>query len=234
MINIQDFIPMNRKNRPGIPMVPKWICLHDTANTAAYADAEAHAAYLQSPTAANIPVSWHFTVDGGCVKEGKAIKPPQIYQHLPLNEVGWHVGDGLNGPGNRSSIGIEICENRDGDRVAAEELAARLTAWLMDELSLGIDKVSQHNKWSGKDCPRVLRNRPAGWEVFLRMVQGFRAGPFVDVEQSRWSAEAIVWAAQNRIMVGTGRGKFEPGRFATREELAVVLWNFERHLKANS
>ena len=32
-------------------------------------------------------------------------------------------------------------------------------------------------------------------------------------------------------MIGTGQGKFEPGRFATREELAVVLWNFEQYLK---
>lgn len=226
---IRDYIPVGRKNRPQLSMDPKWITIHDTANTIAYADAETHAAYLQSSTAANKSVSWHFTVDGGC-KE----KPPQIYQHLPCREAGWHAGDGLNGTGNRSSIGIEICENRDGDRAMAEEQAARLVAWLMNELSLSIDKVVQHHHWTGKDCPRVLRNRPAGWEVFLRMVQGFTDGPFVDVANSRWSANAIIWAAQNKIMIGTGRGKFEPGRFATREELAAVLWNFERHLKANS
>ena len=221
LVIVQDFIPKGR-NRPGLPMVPEWITVHDTANTKAGADALAHAKYLKGDAAAALPVSWHYTVDG-----------KQIYQHLPLDESAYHAGDGLNGPGNRTSIGVEICENIDGDRAMAEEMAARLIARLMKEFNLGTDKVVQHSKWSpGKDCPRVLRNRPAGWEVFLRMVQGFRAGPFVDVEQSRWSAEAIVWAAQNRIMVGTGRGKFEPGRFATREELAVVLWNFERYLKS--
>ena len=217
---IQDFIPRGRKNRPGIRMKPEWITCHDTANTRAGADALAHASYLKGDEAANKPVSWHYTIDD-----------TNIVQHLPTNEVGRHAGD-RNGPGNRSSIGVEICENRDGDRAAAEEMAARLTAWLMNELDLSIDRVVQHNKWTGKDCPRVLRNRPAGWEVFLRMVGGFRAGPFTDVEAGRWSADAIVWAAENKIMVGTGRGKFEPGRFATREELAVVLWNFERYLKS--
>ena len=217
---IQDFISTGRNNRPGLALAkPHWITIHDTANPAAGANALSHARYLKGDMAAVIPVSWHFSVDD-----------KNIVQHLPLNESGYHAGDG-NGPGNRGSIGIEICENRDGDRAAAEEMAARLTAWLMNELDLSIDRVVQHNKWTGKDCPRVLRNRPAGWEVFLRMIEGFRAGPFVDVLSGRWSADAIVWAAQNKIMVGTGRGKFEPGRFATREELAVVLWKFEQHLK---
>ena len=223
LVIVQDFIPKGR-NRPGLPMAPEWITVHDTANTKAGADALAHAKYLKGDAAAALPVSWHYT-----------ISDKQIFQHLPLDENGWHAGDGLNGPGNRSSIGIEICENSDGDRAMAEEMAARLIARLMKEFGLSIDKVVQHSKWApGKDCPRVLRNRPAGWEVFLRMVEGFRAGPFVDVPSGRWSADAIIWAAQNKIMVGTGRGKFEPGRFATREELAAVLWNFERHLKAIS
>ncbi len=34
-------------------------------------------------------ISWHFTVDDSVV-----------YQHLPLDENGWHAGDGTNGTGN--------------------------------------------------------------------------------------------------------------------------------------
>lgn len=33
------------------------------------------------------------------------------YQTLPWNYVGWHCGSGVNGSGNRSYIGIEICED---------------------------------------------------------------------------------------------------------------------------
>lgn len=217
---IKDFIPIGRKNRPRLLMLPKWITIHDTANAAAYADAEAHAAYLQTLTAANKPVSWHFTVDGGCIKEGKMIKPPQIYQHLPLNESAYHAGDG-NGNGNRASIGIEICENTDGNRYEAERLAARLVAYLMTETGIGITAIVQHHYWTGKNCPRVLRSRPAGWEEFLKMVKSF-SGPFKDVPFDHWAAEAIALLKEKGIMVGYGDGTFHPENMVTRAELAVV------------
>lgn len=157
---IQDFIPKGRKNRPGYKLTPKYITIHDTANTQAGADAKAHANYVKSAAAAAIPASWHFTVDDKV-----------IYQHLPLNENGWHAGDGTNGAGNRESIGIEICENRDGNRAQAEKNAAWLAAKLLKDYGLGLDRVKQHYDWSGKNCPRVLRGRKDGWQGFLAAVE---------------------------------------------------------------
>ena len=101
---IQDFIPKGRKNRPGYPMTPKYITIHETGSFGKGANAKAHAKYIKSDDAANRPASWHFTVDD-----------TEIYQHLPLNENGWHAGDGESGIGNRQSIGIEICVNSDGN-----------------------------------------------------------------------------------------------------------------------
>ncbi len=157
---IQDFIPKGRRNRPGYAMSPKYITIHDTANTQAGADAKAHARYLKSNAAAAIPASWHFTVDDRV-----------IVQHLPLNENGWHAGDGSTGTGNRESIGIEICENRDGVRTEAEKNAAWLVAKLLKDHGLSIDRVRQHYDWSGKNCPRVLRGRKGGWQGFLAAVE---------------------------------------------------------------
>jgi len=157
---IQDFIPPGRRNRPGYKLEPRYITVHDTANTSAGADAKAHASYVKSAAAAAIPASWHFTVDDKV-----------IYQHLPLNENGWHAGDGTNGTGNRQSIGIEICENRDGNRAQAEKNAAWLVAKLLREFNLGLDRVKQHYDWSGKNCPRVLRGRKDGWKNFLAAVE---------------------------------------------------------------
>ena|GEM_PF-7133727 len=139
-------------------MEPKFITVHDTANTNRGADAEAHAAYLKGDSAANAPVSWHFTVDN-----------KKIVQHLPTTESGYHAGDG-NGPGNRSSIGVEICENVDGDRAKAEANAAKLIARLKSETG---SQVVQHNHWTGKNCPRVIRSRPNGWKDFLKKVESF-------------------------------------------------------------
>lgn len=108
----------SNKNRPAYPMNPLYITVHNTSNTAKGADAASHARYVKNPETAT---SWHFTVDD-----------EKIYQHLPLNENGWHAGDG-NGTGNRKSIGIEICENSDGDFEKAVSNAQWLIKKLMKE-----------------------------------------------------------------------------------------------------
>ncbi|MBW2672114.1 MAG: N-acetylmuramoyl-L-alanine amidase [Deltaproteobacteria bacterium] len=158
----QDFIPQGRRNRPGYFMKPAYITIHDTANPNKGADAEAHARYLKSNAAARAPVSWHFTVDDH-----------QAIQHLPLNENGWHCTDGHDGPGNRTSIGVEICENSDGNRAKAESNAAELVAHLLQKLNLSIDRVVQHHHWYNKNCPHILRGRPGGWEGFLAAVKSY-------------------------------------------------------------
>lgn len=157
---IEDYIPRGRRNRPGYRLIPRYITIHDTANPNAGADARAHARYVKGDAAASIPASWHFTVDDQL-----------IVQHLPLDENGWHAGDGTNGIGNRESIGIEICENKDGIRVEAEKNAVWLTAALLRDFTLGLEQVKQHYHWSGKNCPRVLRGRPGGWDSFLNAVR---------------------------------------------------------------
>lgn len=164
---IQDFIPAGRRNRPGTKMTPKYITVHDTQNLKEGSDAENHAKFLKD-SAANIPASWHFTVDHD-----------SIIQHLPLNEAGFHATDGRTGPGNTQSIAVEITENPDGDRAKAEDNAAKLIADLLKQFNLGIDRVVQHNKWYKKDCPKVLRNRPNGWVEFLKKVESYQTNVHV-------------------------------------------------------
>lgn len=148
---IQDFIRPGRRNRPGHPLKAEWITVHDTGNPKAGADALAHAKYLHG-NAADLPASWHFTVD-----DKRAV------QHLPLDENGWHAGDGANGPGNRTSIGVEICENQDGDRAQAERNAQELVADLLTRLGLTLDRVVPHKRWNGKNCPHLLLPRWDAW-----------------------------------------------------------------------
>ncbi len=156
---VEDLIPFGRNNRPGSLMVPRYITIHDTGNSSTGADARAHASYLKGDTAANLPVSWHFTVDDR-----------GAYQHLPISEHGWHAGDG-HGPGNMESIAIEICENADGKRLQAETNAASLTAYLLLSLGLNLSAVVPHKQWSGKECPHLLLTR---WEEWLGEVNDFK------------------------------------------------------------
>ena len=204
---IQDFIPVGRKNRPGKKLNgPKYITIHDTANPSKGANALMHARYLKGDDAANRPASWHFTVDDR-----------NIVQHLPLDEVGWHAGDGSNGPGNTSSIAIEICENSDGDRAKAEANAAWLVAYLLKRLNLPIESVVQHNKWSGKNCPHIIRARKGGWEAFMAAVKAHLEPPKDEV--SPWAKEAHKWAVERGITDGT-----RPKDPVTREEVWTMLF----------
>ena len=145
---IKDYIPKSNKNRPGNYMNPLYITVHNTANTKEGADAASHAAFVKRSSTA---VSWHYTVDENV-----------IYQHLPLNENGWHAGDG-RGTGNMKSIGIEICENADGNFEKAVENAQWLIRQLMTEQGIPLANVVPHKRWSGKECPRKLLNR---WDSF--------------------------------------------------------------------
>ncbi|WP_282068808.1 peptidoglycan recognition protein family protein [Bacillus pumilus] len=145
---IQDYISKSNKNRPGNYMKPLYITVHNTANTAKGANAASHAAFVKRSSTG---VSWHYTVDENV-----------IYQHLPLNENGWHAGDG-RGTGNMKSIGIEICENSDGNFEKAVENAQWLIRQLMQDQGIPLANVVPHKHWSGKECPRKLLNR---WDSF--------------------------------------------------------------------
>lgn len=100
------------------PMRPSYITIHATENRSRGTNAYAHAQMqkrgaLTGRHNAIGYVSWHFTVDDH-----------SIYQSLPTDERGEHAD--YDGMGNRSSIGIEMCENRGDDRAATIDRTARL------------------------------------------------------------------------------------------------------------
>lgn len=80
-LTIKDgMVQKGMSNRPGDIYEKKYITVHDTANGARSANAEAHSGYVQGGGGGT---SWHYTVgnDG-------------IYHHIPDNENAYHAGDG--------------------------------------------------------------------------------------------------------------------------------------------
>jgi len=155
---IIDHIPKNtaKNRRPGLPMTPTTITIHNTGNPSSTAKNER--AWLTNP-ANDRTASYHIVVD-----EREAI------ECIPLNEVAWHAGDG-NGDGNRKSIGIEICES--GDYAKTLDNAATLVAKLLKDRGWGVDRLRRHFDWSGKICPRLMYDsgRWTGWTAFNNMVR---------------------------------------------------------------
>ncbi|MGG5739987.1 MULTISPECIES: S-layer homology domain-containing protein [Bacillus cereus group] len=215
-------VPKGNENiRPGYAMDPKYITIHETANTSNGANALNHAKYLDSQARGNTDrsASWHFTVDD-----------KEIYQHLPLNEVGWHAG---NKTGNYESIGIEIAVNSDGDYVKAVENARKLAAYLMNELNISLDHVHKHQFWSGKNCPAFMIQR-GQWTAFLQGTNAYYNENRKDVIPEEiphekdditggWYEQDIRQLAAKKIMFGDGNGSYWPNRLVTRAEFANLM-----------
>lgn len=138
--------PTATGRRPGRKVAMTSITIHSNGNPKSTARSENANLVNNSP---GKKVSFHFAVDD-----------KNCYQNLPIDEMAWHAGDYQNkknwGPGNTSSIAIEICEG--GDRLAALLNAVSLCKTLMKQTGLRSSQIVQHNHWSGKDCPRILRN----------------------------------------------------------------------------
>lgn len=226
----QQFIPKSRtKQRPGYAMTPLYITIHSTGNPASTAQNEADYVCYNSTRQA----SYHYVCDD-----------TDIIQVLPVNEIGWHAGDGGSGTGNRKSVAIEICES--GNRKKAVDNAVWLTKELMRDLNIDKSHIKQHHDWSKKDCPRILRN-PAyvkdgiDWDYFLVQLDAKTEEKEEEMTQEElevmlekyfekvakqdpgdWSADARKWAEENGIITGDEGGKRYKSHI-TREEAVVML-----------
>ena len=173
----QDLVPRGSHGRKVFrSMSPRYITIHSTQNWSA--DAWKHSQALKNG-ALRAPkrrggnrigyLIWHFTIDDKVA-----------VQHMPTNEQGEHAD--FDGPGNRYSIGIEMCEHRGNDVGLTIDKTARLAAYLMYTYRIPLNHVVPHYHWPRispyikdphKDCPHFLMDggRPGGtWQWFLNRV----------------------------------------------------------------
>ncbi|MES2474622.1 MAG: N-acetylmuramoyl-L-alanine amidase [Verrucomicrobiota bacterium] len=153
-------------------MRPRFITIHSTQNYTAGAARHSVALKRGALRTGQRPgyLIWHYTVD-----DSVAI------QHMPTSEQGIHAD--FDGPGNRYSIGIEMCENRGNSRSRTLEHTAMLTAVLMKQNGIPLKNVVPHYHWprrgkspAHKNCPHYLLNngRPgAKWRWFQGRVNAY-------------------------------------------------------------
>ena len=55
------------------------------------------------------------------------------------------------------------------------------------------------------------------------------ANSFTDVESGQWYTDAVIWASTNKIVGGYGDGLFGTNDSVTREQLAVILYNYAKY-----
>lgn len=147
-------------------MTPEFIVVHNTANDAS---ANKEISYMKTN---NKEVSFHFAVDD-----------KEVVQGIPLDRNAWHAGDGGKGKGNRKGIAIEICYSKSGGERfdKAEQNTAKFIASLLKQYGWGIDKVTKHQDYSGKNCPERTLNY--GWERFLNMIRSEMGEELVSISE---------------------------------------------------
>lgn len=150
---VYDYVPESSPKRTGRKMAAQSLTIHSTANPASTARNERD--YLTNPSNTS-STAYHMVVD-----------EKECICCVPFSEVAYHAGDGANGPGNTTSVGLEICES--GDRERTLQHAAQVAAWFLKGRGWGVDRLCQHHDWSGKNCPRILRDT-GRWGEFTKMV----------------------------------------------------------------
>ena len=160
MVKIKDNFSHNQNYYPETNK-RKYITIHETANTGVGANADAHANFINNGAGE----TWHYTVDSE-----KAVC------HFYHTTSCWHAGT-YNG--NTQSIGIEMCVNRDGNYRKTLQNTIELVQKIMKEENISSGNVVQHNYWSGKHCPTLLREGNSGmnWQQFIAGVKGQKVAP---------------------------------------------------------
>ncbi|MBP1924576.1 N-acetylmuramoyl-L-alanine amidase CwlA [Sedimentibacter acidaminivorans] len=189
----QDLIPItNKLARSQLAMKPQHITLHNPASGNATAQnltdyADSYSGYK----------SWHLTIIG-----------INVFQELPFNEVSWNAGDGYNGPGNRSSISLEI-----GEDEVSENTAKVFVAYLMKEYNIPIEKVLPHKIWSGKNCPAYTLPH---WDSYIKSID----------EYYKEITKKPHWAEKNKLSLenkGIAINDTRYDDFMTRGEVFALL-----------
>jgi len=77
-------------------------------------------------------------------------------------------------------------------------------------------------------APMMPTSRTMMVTVLYRIAGAPECGPclFADIPEGMWYTDSVSWAAENGIVGGIGNNRFAPEQEMTREQMAVMLYNF--------
>lgn len=161
-----------KQNKTRRTTQPKYIIIHDTANTAKGADAFRHYLYFNTTKDKR---SADFLVDD------KQIIKINDYTKFYT----WHCGDKRNPiVSNYNSIGIEMCINYDSNRLQAKKNLVDLVVYLLKELKLTPAAVLRHYDVTGKICPSSMRGN--NWQEWWNLLAEIKASYKLETEKTKF------------------------------------------------
>lgn len=218
----------------------KYIVIHYTANSGD--TAKGNADYFARAVTKS---SAHYFVDEA-----------SVWQSVKDSDTAWAVGTTgtyYSNCRNNNSLSIEVANAVNGFKPKAEENLIALVKKKMAEYNIPIDNVIRHYDVTHKRCPsyyvdhedawKELKNkfieRDDGSEEELTLEQfSILMDQWIAKKQkesaSSWSEPYLVWAKENKIMVGDADANQMPQAFCRREELATMLKSFYENLVENT
>jgi hypothetical protein len=104
--------------------------------------------------------------------------------------------------------------------------------WYLEDVLYCVDNGCMEGMGDHKFGPEKNVSRAMVAQLLWNMAgnpEPVSAAPFDDVAPDAWYAKAVAWAYENGVTKGTGAG-FEPDKNITREQLAVMLYNYAKLL----
>lgn len=162
----EKIIPDGNKNKPNRKLTsgtPKYITIHNTARITVNPATTCAEQYVRATYNGNMGgVSVHYYIDD-----------KDCWQMLAENEIGYHAADGYSGPGNTTSLAIEIIMDGSGKDydTKAEDRGALLAAILLYRHGLTMNELTTHNRWYPKKyCPTYILPH---WTTFYNKVKTY-------------------------------------------------------------
>lgn len=104
------------------------------------------------------------------------------------------------------------------------------TAWYHDAVDFMAERQYMNGVGGGRFDPDGTLSRAQLVTIVYR-IAGSPAvsqsqNPFTDVPAGTWYTDAVIWAAENSVVNGTGSGQFSPDGQVTREQIAAILYRY--------
>lgn len=120
------------------------------------------------------------------------------YYYINSTYYSTSFGKISNQGGNRNSVGIETAVHRGNDYAQTLRHTAEIVAEILIDNDLSVDRVLQHNNFSGKDCPNAIRHY-GYWNNFLDLISLEKFG------REHLSDVTFTWTSNSPLMTNHGR-----------------------------
>jgi uncharacterized protein YjdB len=130
----------------------------------------------------------------------------------------------------RNTLTITVSSKSDS-AVFGDVTAANTGTWSANSVDYAYKWGLVSGTGAARFSPTGVMQRGMLAEILYRAAGSplvYGSSPFTDVKYTDYYYRAVTWAYNSGIVGGTGAGKFSPKNPVTREQLAVILYNYAR------